>query len=102
MIERYIQNPTTLKSWRRFKKIRRSVISCWVLGVLILVSLTAEFWANNKPIVMHFNGAIYFPAVKKYHPTVFGQKDISVTDYRALNLTDGGNWAIWPLVKWDP
>jgi microcin C transport system permease protein len=102
MVERYIQNPTTLKSWRRFKEIRRATISCWVLGFLIFISITADFWANSKPIVMHFNGTTYFPAVKKYHPSVFGQEDISVTDYRALNLTSDGNWALWPLVKWDP
>jgi microcin C transport system permease protein len=101
MIERFIQNPLSLKRWRRFKEIRRAVVACWVLGFLIFVSITADLWANSKPLVMHFNGATYFPALKRYHPSVFDQQDISVTDYRALNLT-GDNWAIWPPIMWDP
>lgn len=101
MIERFIQNPLTLKRWRRFKEIKRAVIACWVLAFLIFVSITANFWANSKPIIMKYNGEIYFPVVKTYHPSVFDQEGASVTDYRELDLS-GENWALWPLIKWDP
>ncbi|MCB0366509.1 MAG: ABC transporter permease subunit [Bdellovibrionaceae bacterium] len=101
MIERMIKNDLTLKRWRRFKKLKRAVISAWVLVFLLFLSLTAEFWANSKPIIMSYKGSIYFPVVRTYHPTIFEQTDIFVTNYRRLEFKDG-DWAVWPLVKWDP
>lgn len=101
MIERLIKNDLSLRRWRRFKSNKRAVVSCWALGLLILVSLTAEFWANSKPLILTYNGKLYFPIVKYYHPTAFGRNDIFRMDYRALSLEDG-DWAIWPLVRWDP
>src|SRR6185437_10625142 len=64
-------------------------------------SATAEFWANNKPLIMKYNGSIYVPVVKDYYPSLFGQ-DGFVTNYRVLDLKSKGNWAVWPIVKWDP
>lgn len=101
MIERFIKNELTLKRIRRFKTIRRAVWSVWVFLFLVLLSVTAEFWANNKPIVMSYQGSLYFPVVKTYHPSVFGESGF-VTNYRALDLKSDGNWAIWPPVKWNP
>lgn len=101
MIERFVKNELTLKRIRRFKTIRRAVWSVWIFLFLIFLSATAEFWANNKPIIMSYQGAIYFPVVKTYHPSVFGEPGF-VTNYRALNLDSNGNWAIWPPVKWNP
>ena len=101
MIEKRIKNELTLKRWRRFKSIKRAMISVWVFAFLILLSATAEFWSNNKPIVLGYQGSIYFPVVKTYHPSVFGKPGF-VTDYRALDLQSEGNWAIWPIVRWNP
>lgn len=100
MIERWVKNELTLKRIRRFGRIKRAVGSVWLISFLIFLSATAEFWANSKPLVMKFNGAIYFPVIKSYYPTTFGQEGL-VTNYRELNL-EGENWAIWPLVRWDP
>ncbi len=101
MIERLITNPLSLRRWRKFKSIKRAVIASWLFVFLLFLSFTAEYWANSKPIMMKFNGSFYFPAAKDYHPTVFGQNDEMVTDYRTLDMS-GDNWALWPPVKWDP
>lgn len=101
MIEKWIANPLTLKRYRRFKSVRRSVVAVWVFATLIFISLTAEFWANSKPIVMSYRGEIYFPVMKKYHPTSFNQTDTMVTNYRALDFSEG-DWALWPLIRWNP
>lgn len=101
MIERFINNPLTLKRWRRFKKLKRAVAASYALLFLLFISLTAEFWANNKPIVMRYEGSTYFPVLKYYHPSMFDQPGF-VTNYRILNWEAQGNWGIWPLVKWNP
>lgn len=101
MIEKYlIKNDLTLKRWRRFKSLKRAVAASWVFLFLIFLSATAEFWANSAPIVMSYEGEVYWPLMKTYHPTVFGQTDTLVTDYRKLNPFS--DWSIWPPVQWNP
>ncbi len=91
----------TLRRYKNFKKIRRSVLSVWIFVGIVFISLTAEMWANSKPVLLKYGGKLYVPVYKQYHPETFGQADEMVTDYRALQLQEG-DWAIWPLVKWDP
>lgn len=101
MIERFIDNELTLKRYRRFKKNKLAIFSLWCVIVLIFLSITAEFWANNKPHVMKYHGKIYAPLFFDYHPTEFGRDDIYVMDYRALEFGEK-DWAVWPLIQWDP
>lgn len=101
MIERMIKNELTLKRLKRFKSVRRAVWSVWVFAFLVFLSVSAEFWANNKPIVMTYQGSVYFPVVKTYHPSVFGEPGF-VTNYRKLVKEDDKAWALWPPVEWNP
>lgn len=98
---RFIKNELTLKRYRRFKRNKLAVISLMCLLVLIFLSVTAEFWANSKPHIMKYNGQIYVPLFKDYHPTAFGRDDIYVMNYRDLEMKNG-DWALWPPVQWDP
>ncbi|MCC2679674.1 MAG: peptide transporter permease [Pseudobdellovibrio sp.] len=98
---RLITNELTLKRYRRLKRNKLAMFSTWVVFLLLFFSLTAEVWANSKPIVMKYKGEIYFPIVKEYHPTVFGREDIFVMDYRSLEFSES-DWAAWPLIQWDP
>ncbi len=101
LIERWVHDPLTLKRIKRFKKMRRAVVATWLFVFMLVLSLTAELWANSKPIVMKYHGHVYWPALKSYYPTEFGQADSLVTDYRQIQLS-AKDWAIWPLIHWDP
>lgn len=101
MIREWWGNELTQKRWKRFKNMKRALISLWIFSFCIFLSITAEFWANSKPIVMGYQGSIYFPVLNDQHPSVFGQEG-NVTNYRELNWDEGSNWAVWPLVKWNP
>lgn len=106
MIEKLIKNEESIKKWKRFKSNKAAVISSWLLGIAIILSFTAEFWANNKPIFLKYNYEFYFPFIKDYHPSEFyhdGEIDSLVMDYRKLNLnTSRGDLLIWPIIEWDP
>ncbi len=103
MIERYIRNDETLKKWRRFKSRRLAVASSWIVAVSCVLSFTAEFWANSKPLYLRYKGETYLPVFKTYHPSVFGIENAHVTNYRKLDLDeDRGDRALWPLIEWDP
>lgn len=102
MIEDYlVHNELSLKRYRRFKKNKVAMVSMWILITLSFLSLTAEFWANDKPLIMKYHGEIFVPIFISYHPTRFAREDIFVMDYRGLRFS-ADEWAIWPVVRWDP
>ena len=98
---RILKNELSIKRWKRFKSVKRAYWSLYLCLFLIFLSATAEIWSNSKPLVMSYQGSVYFPVFKTYHPSNFNQEGF-VTDYRALDLKADGNWAIWTPVKWDP
>lgn len=103
MIERLIKNDETLKKWRRFKSRRLAVASAWIMGIACLLSFTAEFWANNRPLYLSYKGESYFPVFVDYHPSRLGIEDSVVIRWRQLELNEEeGDFALWPLIKWNP
>ena len=50
---------------------------------------------------MGYGGKVYFPVIKTYHPSTFDQVGF-ITNYRILDWESSGNWALWPLVRWNP
>ena len=101
MIERWLKNDNSIKAWRRFKKNKSAVISVVILVAIFFFSMTAELWANRKPIVMSYHGETYFPVFKYYHPSVFGLEDVSEMDYRSMKMGPN-DWSVWPVIHWDP
>ena len=104
MIEKYlITNSQSLKRWRRFKSHRKTIMALWFFLFILLLSVTAEIWTNNKPIVMFYKGSIFFPVIKNYHPSALNiRTDSSVIDYRKIDFSSSADWALWPLINWDP
>ncbi|MFN9065865.1 MAG: peptide ABC transporter permease, partial [Bdellovibrionales bacterium] len=100
-IEKRISNQLTLKRYQKFKRDKLAVFSVWLLLILFFLSGTAEWWANNRPHFMYYQGKFYAPMLRDYHPTEFNRQDIYVMDYRSLEF-GSQDWAVWPLVQWDP
>ena len=101
MIERFFKNPLSLKRWRVFKSRKTSWFSLWLFLFFLFLSLTAEFWSNSKPLILSYQGSLYFPFIKTYPPSGLGIKDEYVVNYKKLVLEEQ-DWAVWPLIKWDP
>lgn len=101
MIERFIKNELTKRRYRAYISKKRNIFALFIFTLILFMSLTSEIWSNNKPLIMKYNGKIYFPVFKTYHPSLFKIDDILVMDYRRLNL-EKPNWAIWPVIRWDP
>ena len=64
----------------------------------MLLSLFAEFIANDKPLVMSFNGDIYFPVLTNYPETTFGGVFETETMYRSepvkRMIEEGDGWML--------
>ncbi|MBY0518663.1 MAG: ABC transporter permease subunit [Bacteriovoracaceae bacterium] len=101
MIEKFLKHELSIRKWRNFKSRRLAMVSVWLLGISCFFSYSAEWWANSKPLILSYNNEIYFPIIKNYPAATFNQFNQVTTDYRAIDFT-GGDWAVWPIIKWDP
>lgn len=94
-------NQLNQKRWDRFKKRKTSFYSLWFLILFTMLSLTAELVANSKPLILKYQGKVFFPVFKSYHPKEFAITDSMVVNYRTLKLQES-DWALWPPIQWDP
>lgn len=77
-------------------------ISQWAylwIGLMILVALSADFLANNRPLVASVDGKISFPVLDTY----FGEdaKGIGEATFIGNWYTRKVDWAVWPPVPYD-
>lgn len=96
-------SPITERRLLQFRKNRRGYISLCIFTLFFLISLFAEVIANDKPILVRYNGGFYAPIFKFYPETVFGGEFETEADYRdpvvTKLITDKG-WMIWPPVRY--
>jgi microcin C transport system permease protein len=65
-------SPLNQRRWRNFKRNRRAVWSLWIFSVLFILSLFAEFLANDKPILVSYQGELRMPVLSFYSERDFG------------------------------
>ncbi|MEL6572583.1 MAG: ABC transporter permease [Pseudomonadota bacterium] len=65
-------SPLNQRRWRNFKRNRRALWSLWIFGVLFFLSLFAEFLANDKPILVSYQGELRMPVMSFYSEQDFG------------------------------
>ncbi len=97
-------SPLNRRRWRNFKANRRGYWSLWIFLVLFVVTLFAEFIANDKPLYISFDGKSYFPVLFTYPETTFGGDFETAADYRDPFLqkliADKGGRMIWPPIRY--
>ncbi|MSP51705.1 MAG: ABC transporter permease [Alphaproteobacteria bacterium] len=95
--------PLTRRRLRNFVANRRGFWSLWIFVALFVVAAPAEFIANDKPLIVSYDGAIYFPALKSYPETMFGGDFETEADYRdeeVRRLVTKKGWLLWPLIPY--
>lgn len=95
-------SPPNLRRWQNFKANRRGYWSFWLFMLLFVLSLGAEFIANDRPIVASYKGEILFPVFVNYPEEKFGGF-LAETDYRSSFISDEINangWMIWPPIRY--
>ena len=60
------------RRWYNFCRNRRAFWSLIIFGVLMLITLPAEFVANDRPILIKYQGELYYPLFTFYPETAFG------------------------------
>ncbi|CAO1664571.1 ABC transporter permease [Halomonas sp. NYA30] len=94
-------SPITRRRLAAFKANRRARVSLWLFTTLFILSLFAELIANDKPIIMQYDGQWYFPMLVDYPETEFDGFLPTRTDYLdpfVQQQIDDHGWALWPII----
>jgi len=95
-------SPLTRRRLRNFRANKRGYWSLWIFVALLVVTLPAEFLANDKPLVLKYKDALYFPVLVSYPESTFGGF-LAETDYRddfiQKEIQDNG-WMVWPPLRY--
>jgi microcin C transport system permease protein len=96
--------PITMRRLANFKANRRGYVSFWIFLALFLVTLFAEFLANDKPLLVRYDGAFYMPIFRAYPETTFGGFFQTEADYRDPEVVklirEKEGWLVWPLIPY--
>ena len=99
---RFHITPLTRRRLAQFQANRRGWWSLWLFLLLFGLSLSAEFIANDRPLLIYHQGLFYAPVFKDYAETDFGGDFPSEANYRdphLAGLINENGWMFWPPVR---
>ena len=96
-------SPLNQRRLATFQTNKRGYWSFWVFLVLFVVSLFAELIANDRPILIEYDGSYYTPFLVSYPETTFGgdfPTEADYTDPFVVDLIEEKGWMIWPPIPY--
>ncbi|KGK42358.1 ABC transporter permease [Nitrincola sp. A-D6] len=88
-----------------FCRNRRGFYSLWIFLALFILSLGAELIANNKPILVSYQGSLYLPVFNNYSELEFGGEFDAPADFRdpfiQSLIEDADGWMLWPVIRYN-
>ncbi|MBW8310346.1 MAG: ABC transporter permease [Candidatus Paracaedibacteraceae bacterium] len=93
--------PLTQRRLAQFKKNRRGFYSLIIFAIIFFITTCAEFIANDKPLLVYFDGHFYSPVLKNYPETQWGGVFETETNYRdpvVKDLISAKGWYLFPLI----
>ncbi len=97
-------SPLLLRRLHAFRANRRAWVSLWVFAVVFVVSLGAELVANDRPLLLRYDGQLMMPWLRAYPETRFGGDFETEADYRdayvqkLIAAKDG--WMLMPPIPY--
>jgi microcin C transport system permease protein len=94
--------PLTRRRIANFAANRRGFWSLWIFLAIFLLSLCAELIANDRPVLIRFDGGFYVPVLVTYAETEFGGEFPTEADYTdpfVVELIEEKGWILWPPIR---
>ncbi len=95
-------SPLNRRRFAIFRAHTRGYWSMWIFLVLFTISLFAEFIANDRPLLIRYDGHWYCPVLQDYSEDAFGSDmmptEADYTDPVLAQRIDSHGWMIWPLI----
>jgi microcin C transport system permease protein len=95
--------PLTRRRIDNFKANRRGFWASWIFLALFVVSLFAELVANDRPILVFYDGSLYVPFARAYPEASFGGEFPTEADYsdpEVRRLIDAKGWMLLPPIAY--
>ncbi|MCA0303068.1 MAG: ABC transporter permease [Proteobacteria bacterium] len=95
--------PLNRRRLAAFRASKRGMGSLAVFGLLFFLSLFAELLANDRPILIWYDGGLYSPLVRDYPETTFGgdfPTNAVYTDQEVQKLIEAKGWILWPPIPY--
>ncbi len=99
---RFALSPINQRRWHNFTANRRGYWSLWIFLTLFVLSLFAEFLANDRPILVSYKGELLYPVFIDYPEEKFGGF-LARTDYRDPYIQEeieANGWIVWPPIRY--
>ena len=99
----YKFSPLTIRRIKNFKSNKRGYFSSIVFLFLFLISLFADFIANDKPIFIFYDKKVFFPIIQKIPETFFGGEFETEADYKdpyVKSLIKKDGFFLMPLIEY--
>ncbi len=98
-------SPLTRRRLKIFMQSRRGMVSLSLFALLFILSLAADFIANDKPIFVYYDGRFYMPIYQAVPETNFGgffATEAVYTDPYVQDLIQEKGWMLWPPIPYGP
>jgi microcin C transport system permease protein len=98
---RWRLSPINARRLANFRANRRGYWAFVIFSTLFVLSLFAEFIANDRPLVARYKGEILFPVLVNYPEEKFGGF-LAKTDYRDPVIQkeiNANGWMVWPPIR---
>lgn len=95
--------PMTRRRLHNFRANKRGYWSLWIFLTIFFVSLFAELIANDRPLLVRFDGGFYTPFLVAYPETTFDGDFATEADYRdefVVELIEAKGWMVWPPIRY--
>jgi len=115
-------SPLNQRRLKNFRANRRALWSLRIFLVLFGLSLLAEFIANDRPLLVSYQGELYTPFLRTYSDAQFGGDFLTEAQYKdpdmqcliatggleacfddpagTLDTAETTGWILWPLIPY--
>tara|TARA_X000000950_G_scaffold101923_1_gene128713 strand:+ start:1145 stop:2167 length:1023 start_codon:yes stop_codon:yes gene_type:complete len=96
-------SPLSKRRIENFRSNKRGFYSAIIFVFLFVITIFAEFVANDKPILVVFDNKFYFPVIEKIPETFFGGEFETESDYKdpfVQKLINTNGFFVMPLIEY--
>lgn len=92
-----------VSQYKVFKQNKRGYYSFWMLIVIFFLSILSPLLANDKPLILSYQGHLFFPIVQNLPDSFFGGNLPTEADYKDVFIRHQikkEGWMIMPIIPY--